>query len=80
MHQPNNLVAIASMSVSLMIHCSTTIPEGQSADKENAKIGPRQIRRGLASIVTGGESGIQLARFAGSLPTCRYAAALIEQD
>ena len=28
---------------------------------------------------TGGERGIQLARFANSLPTCRCAAALVEQ-
>ena len=33
-----------------------------------------------ASFVNGGEGGIQLARFATSLPTCRYAAALVERD
>ncbi len=34
-------------------------------------------QRGLSHF--GGEGGIQLARFAGSLPTCRCAAALVEQ-
>ena len=39
---------------------------------------PQQSRCDL-HIGTSNEGGIQLARFANSLPTCRYAAALVEQ-